>query len=48
MYNLGYLYDTGDLVPQDEKEAVKWYRLAIKNGNLEGRERLAELEKKQN
>jgi S1-C subfamily serine protease len=31
-YNLGLIYDRGDGVPQDYKEAVKWYRLAAAQG----------------
>ena len=31
-YNLGYLYDQGRGVPQDYKEANKWYRLAAEQG----------------
>jgi hypothetical protein len=27
-FDLGYMYDTGEGVPQDEVEAVRWYRLA--------------------
>ena len=32
-YNLGVMYDNGDGVPQDYKEAVKWYRLAAEQGD---------------
>ena len=31
-YNLGLMYNNGDGVPQDYKEAVKWYRLAAEQG----------------
>ena len=31
-YNLGVMYDTGDGVPQDYKEAVRWNRLAAEQG----------------
>src|SRR5271165_6495694 len=30
--NLGYMYATGHGVPQDDKEAVRWYRLAAEQG----------------
>ena len=30
---LGYMYDTGEGVPQDDVEAVKWYRLAADQGH---------------
>ena len=32
-FRLGLLYDTGEGVPQDYQEAVKWYRLAAEQGN---------------
>ena len=32
-YNLGYMYQKGLGVPQDDKTAVKWYTLAAKQGN---------------
>jgi TPR repeat protein len=32
-FNLGIIYDIGRGVPQDYKEAVKWYRLAAEQGN---------------
>ena len=31
-YNLGLMYDNGQGVPQDYKEAMKWYRLAADQG----------------
>ena len=31
--NLGLMYDTGQGVPQNAAEAVKWYRLAADQGN---------------
>ena len=31
-YNLGWMYDNGRGVPEDDKEAVKWYRLAADQG----------------
>ena len=31
--NLGYMYDNGRGVPQDDAEAVRWYRLAAEQGN---------------
>jgi TPR repeat protein len=30
-HNIGYMYDTGEGVEQDYKEALKWYTLA---GNI--------------
>ena len=32
-YNLGLIYDYGHGVPQDYKEAVKWYRKSAEQGN---------------
>ena len=32
-YNLGVMYTNGEGVPQDDVEAVKWYRLAADQGN---------------
>ena len=31
-YGLGFMYDYGEGVPEDDKEAVKWYRLAAEQG----------------
>ena len=31
-YNLGFMYDHGQGVPQDYAEAVRWYRLAAEQG----------------
>ena len=30
------MYDTGDGVPENDAEAVKWYRLAAEQGNTNG------------
>ena len=32
-FNLGYMYNTGRGVPQDDAEAVTWYRLAADQGD---------------
>ena len=32
-YSLGVKYDTGEGVPQDDAEAVRWYRLAAEQGH---------------
>lgn len=32
-YNLGVRYDNGEGVPENDAEAVKWYRLAAEQGN---------------
>ena len=40
-HNLGMLYAKGQGVPQDYKEAIKWYRLAASNGNASAQFNLA-------
>src|SRR5271165_2127439 len=35
-YNLGVMYRDGDGVPQDDKEAVRWFRLAAEQGLANG------------
>jgi len=32
-YNLGLMYANGDGVPQNDEEAVRWYRLAAEQGD---------------
>ena len=32
-FNLGFAYATGEGVPQDDAEAVRWFRLAAEQGN---------------
>ncbi len=39
-YNLGVMYENGDGVVQDYKEAVKWYRLAAEQGIAEAQTEL--------
>ena len=34
-HNLGFMYSNGQGVPQDDAEAVKWYRLAAEQGDTE-------------
>ena len=34
-YNLGVKHDTGEGLPQDFKEAMKWYRKSADQGNAE-------------
>ena len=34
-FNLGVMYDDGDGVPQDDNEAVRWYRLAAEQGDVD-------------
>ena len=33
-YNIGLMYEIGDGVPQDDKTAVKWFRLAADQGHV--------------
>jgi TPR repeat protein len=35
-YNLGFMYDTGQGVVQNDKKAVKWWRKAACRENIEG------------
>ena len=32
-FNLGVMYDNGEGVPEDDAEAVRWYRMAAEQGN---------------
>ena len=32
-FNLGYMYATGEGVPQNDTEAVRWYRMAAEQGD---------------
>jgi hypothetical protein len=38
--NLGIMYDSGQGVPQDHAEAVRWYRLAAEQGDARAQTRL--------
>ena len=42
-YLLGLMYDNGDGVPENDKEAVKWYKLAAEQGDADAQERYGEL-----
>jgi TPR repeat protein len=37
------MYDNGEGVPEDDEEAVKWYRLAAKRGVIAAQARLDEM-----
>ena len=39
-YKIGHMYEFGLGVGQDSTEAVKWYRLAGTQGNVEAQNRL--------
>jgi TPR repeat protein len=39
-YNLGAMYNNGEGVPEDDAEAVKWYRLAAEQGLASAQSRL--------
>ena len=45
-FALGLLYEVGDGVPQDDKTAVKWYRLAAKQGNADAQKEVEKLQEK--
>ena len=40
-YNLGFIYQNGEGVPQDYKKAVRWWRLAAEHGDAESQHNLA-------
>jgi len=46
-YNLGEMYANGHGVPQADKTAAKWYRLAAERGHADAKERLKELKVKE-
>ena len=39
-FNLGYMYDQGEGVPQDYKLAVEWYRIAAEQGEARAQSNL--------
>jgi len=39
-FNLGYMYHEGEGVPQDYKEALKWYRKSAEQGNAKAQNNL--------
>ena len=42
-YDLGFYYETGIGVPQDDAEAAKWYRMAAEQGHARAEERLGSM-----
>ena len=34
-FNLGHRYDNGDGVPENDREAVRWYRMAAEQGHAD-------------
>jgi TPR repeat protein len=38
--NLGFMYANGEGVPEDDAEAVKWYRLAAEKGHADAQTNL--------
>ena len=38
--NLGVMYDNGEGVPEDDAEAVRWYRMAAEQGNASAQNNL--------
>ena len=38
--NLGVMYDEGTGVPEDDAEAVRWFRLAAEQGNAKAQFKL--------
>jgi TPR repeat protein len=41
--NLGFMYATGDGVPEDDAEAVRWYRLAAAQGHAPAQSNLGRM-----
>ena len=39
-FNLGFMYANGEGIPQDDAEAVRWFRLAAEQGHAEGQHSL--------
>ena len=42
-WNLGVLYDTGEGVPQDDEEAVKWFTKAAEQGDVDAQYNLGNM-----
>ena len=42
-YNLGLRYERGMVVPQDYREAVRWYRLSAMQGNADAQFKLCDM-----
>ena len=42
-YTLGLVYDKGESVPEDDAEAVRWYRRAAEQGYAEAQNSLGEI-----
>lgn len=40
MYQIGYMYDNGEGVPQDTKEAAQWYLKAAEKGHARAQYRM--------
>ena len=45
-FRLGVMYDMGEGVPEDNAEAVKWYRLAAEQGHVEAQHDLGVMYKR--
>ena len=42
-YNLGVMYENGEGVPENDADAVKWYRLAAEQGNANAQYNLRDM-----
>jgi TPR repeat protein len=40
---LGYMYETGDQVTKDQREAIRWYQKAAAQGSNSAKEKLSKL-----
>ena len=47
-YKLGLMYSNGEGISQDNKEATKWFQLAVEQGNTLAQEKLDEILNKNN
>ena len=42
-YNLGHMYDTGEGIPKNPAEAVRWYRMAAEQGLADAQNNLGRM-----
>ena len=42
-FNLGLMFDAGEGVPQNDTEAVRWYRMAAEQGNADAQLNLGDM-----
>lgn len=42
-YNLGYIFESGEVVPKNLKKAIEFYRKAAEQGHIKAQNRLFDL-----